>query len=198
MNFLAHAYLSFENPKILVGNMISDFVKGAQKMNFEKDVRHGIMLHREIDSFTDQHPATRKAKEIFRSDYRLYSGAIMDVIYDHYLANDADTGPANELHLFTRNVYATLEREYAALPPRFLHVLTYMKSENWLFHYKDQQGIRRSLEGMVRRAAYISDSSRAYELFLDNYHELEDYYKEFFPDVKQFAKQRMHELLNDH
>jgi hypothetical protein len=28
MNYLAHAYLSFNEPDILVGNLISDFVKG--------------------------------------------------------------------------------------------------------------------------------------------------------------------------
>jgi acyl carrier protein phosphodiesterase len=30
MNYLAHAYLSFGEPDILAGNMISDFVKGKK------------------------------------------------------------------------------------------------------------------------------------------------------------------------
>jgi acyl carrier protein phosphodiesterase len=33
MNYLAHAYLSFNDPEILVGNMISDFVKGKKKFD---------------------------------------------------------------------------------------------------------------------------------------------------------------------
>lgn len=34
MNYLAHAYLSFNDPEILVGNLISDFVKGKKKFDY--------------------------------------------------------------------------------------------------------------------------------------------------------------------
>lgn len=88
MNYLAHAYLSFNHPDILVGNMISDFVKGKKKFDFPQDIQKGIMLHRMVDTFTDTHEATKEAKEVFRPHYRLYSGAFVDVIYDHFLAAD--------------------------------------------------------------------------------------------------------------
>ena len=88
MNFLAHAYLSFDHPEILVGNLISDFVKGKKKFDYSEQVQHGIALHRAIDTFTDFHQATQIAKQVFRADYRLYSGAFMDIVYDHFLAND--------------------------------------------------------------------------------------------------------------
>jgi len=63
MNYLAHAYLSFNVPSILVGNMISDFVKGSSKLGYPVSIQKGIMLHRDIDAFTDTHPATAKAKD---------------------------------------------------------------------------------------------------------------------------------------
>ncbi|HZI00712.1 MAG TPA: DUF479 domain-containing protein, partial [Flavisolibacter sp.] len=88
MNYLAHAYLSFNEPEIVVGNMISDFVKGKSRFGYTVNIQKGIMLHRDIDQFTDTHPVIKKAKELFRSDYRLYSGAIVDVILDHFLAKD--------------------------------------------------------------------------------------------------------------
>src|SRR5438552_2946814 len=88
MNYLAHAYLSYNEPEILVGNMISDFVKGKQKYGYPVMIQKGIQLHRDIDMFTDNHPATAKAKDFFRSAYRLYSGPLLDIIYDHFLAND--------------------------------------------------------------------------------------------------------------
>jgi acyl carrier protein phosphodiesterase len=195
MNFLAHAYLSFQHPQILVGNMISDFVKGAAKNNYANDVRQGIMLHREIDSFTDVHPATKKAKEIFRPYYRLYSGALVDVLYDHFLANDKKIFDDTSLNLFTQNVYQVLEQHTAELPGRFVQVLAYMKMEDWLYNYKYDSGIERSLRGLVRRTAYLSESNTAYTLFLNNYTALQSCYEDFFPDVKQFAKQRFEELL---
>ena len=88
MNYLAHAYLSFEITDITVGNMISDFVKGKQKLDYPVAIQHGITLHRAIDSFTDSHAVTRQAKSFFKEDYGLYAGPLVDVVYDHFLAND--------------------------------------------------------------------------------------------------------------
>ena len=88
MNYLAHAYLSFEITDITVGNMISDFVKGKQKFDYPVAIQHGITLHRAIDSFTDSHAVTRQAKSFFKEAYGLYAGPLVDVVYDHFLAND--------------------------------------------------------------------------------------------------------------
>jgi len=195
MNYLAHAYLSFNEPHILVGNMISDFIKGRQKSLYAASVQKGIQLHRFIDAFTDDHPVTAKAKQIFRPAYRLYSGPLMDIVYDHFLASDENVFPNDSLLRFTNNVYQTLEDEAVHLPQRFLPVLTYMKMENWLYHYRTTDGIYKSLRGLIRRAAFISDSEPALELLLKHYDELRNYYEEFFPAVKQTTKQKLAELL---
>ena len=110
MNYLAHAYLSFNHPGLLVGNMISDFIKGKKKFDYPPEIQNGIALHRAIDEFTDGHPATKKAKEFFRPAYRLYSGAFVDVVYDHFLARDTNEfEDAESLQNFTLQSYATLE-----------------------------------------------------------------------------------------
>ncbi len=195
MNYLAHAYLSFSDPAILVGNMVSDFVKGRQKNSFNGKHLAGIYLHRAIDSFTDTHPATREAMEFFRADYRLYSGAIMDVIYDHLLATDEKEFPGQVLFDFSQEVYRQLEREAAHLPARFIPVFGYMRSQNWLYHYRTEDGLARSLGGLVHRAAYLSDSAPALRSFRRHKTALRDCYEKFFPDVKQFAKQKLGELV---
>lgn len=195
MNYLAHAYLSFNRPHVLVGNMISDFVKGGQKNGYAVSVQQGIVHHRAIDAFTDGHPATAKAKQLFRPQYRLYSGPLVDIVYDHFLANDEKEFPGASLLSFTKEVYQILEEEAAHLPLRFLPVFTYMKMENWLYNYRTLNGIEKSLRGLVRRAAFISDSTAAVELLHTHYNALRDCYAEFFPAVKQFAKQKADELL---
>ncbi len=197
MNYLAHAYLSYNKPFILVGNMISDFVKGRQKLGYAVNVQKGIELHRAIDSFTDSHPATAKAKEFFRPHYRLYSGPMVDIVYDHFLATDKTIFSDATLLQFTKNVYQTLEEEAVHLPPHFITVLTYMKTENWLYHYRTPEGIQKSLRGLVRRASFINDSTQAYALFLSHYNELKACYKDFFPDVKQMAKQALEKLSGE-
>ncbi|NTS39357.1 DUF479 domain-containing protein [Flavisolibacter sp. BT320] len=197
MNYLAHAYLSFNEPHLLVGNMISDFVKGGQKSGYTASVQKGIMLHRAIDNFTDTHPATAEAKEIFRPHFRLYSGPITDVLYDHFLATDESIFPGTSLHPFTQQVYQTLEEETVHLPPHFLPVLTYMKAENWLYHYRTTQGMRNSLAGLARRARYLTDSTKAFDLFLTHYDDLKACYAAFFPDVKKMAKQAVEQGLEE-
>jgi len=194
MNFLAHAYLSFNDPEILVGNMVSDFVKGSARFGFSGKIQNGIILHREIDNFTDLHPATKEAKQIFRPAYRLYSGAIMDVIYDHFLASDPGIFDDSSLRDFSKQTYLKLEQHAASLPNHFIHVLTYMKMEDWLYHYRFPEGIRKSLAGLIRRAVYLSESNTAFQLLQEHYSFLQSCYESFFPDVKEYAKQRFEVL----
>ena len=65
MNYLAHAYLSFERPAIIVGNLISNFVKGKKKFDYPVSIQQGMQLHRSIDQFTDAHAITKEAAAFF-------------------------------------------------------------------------------------------------------------------------------------
>jgi acyl carrier protein phosphodiesterase len=196
MNYLAHAYLSYNHPQVLVGNMISDFVKGKAQFRYERLIQVGIQLHRRIDSFTDDHEMTRQAKEFFRPYYRLYSGAIVDVLYDHFLANDVDIfNEGHPLQLFSQRTYQLLEEQAAHLPERFLLMLPYMKAQDWLANYQFRLGIERSLRGLIYRSAYLTDHQPAFALFNEHYAALQDYYYGFIGDVKNYAKQQMDSLL---
>ncbi|MCO5234950.1 MAG: ACP phosphodiesterase [Chitinophagaceae bacterium] len=187
MNYLAHAYLSFGHPEVLVGNMISDFVKGRKKENYATLIQKGILLHRSIDTFTDQHVATRTAKQYFRPYYRLYAGAFVDIVYDHFLARDAKAFPGEQLMAFSGQTYAQLDLYQAVLPERFSFMLPYMKAQNWLYNYQYRWGIQNSFAGLVRRAAYMTESAPAFEAFESHYKQLQECYDAFFPDVEQMA-----------
>lgn len=196
MNYLAHAYLSFEQPEILAGNIISDFVKGKTKFDYPSGIQNGITLHRAIDEFTDAHPVTKKAATFFRPAYRLYSGAFIDVVYDHFLALDKNEfKAADDLQKFTDNVYKTLEEKISLLPLKFQKIFPYMKQHNWLFNYQYRAGIEMSFGGLVRRAAYMHESETAFAIFNKNYDELQDCYSIFFPSLKKFAAHYLDELL---
>ena len=187
MNYLAHAYLSFSDNEILAGNMISDFVKGKTRYDYPAGIQEGITLHREIDRFTDDHPAVKKAKEIFRPAYRLYSGAITDVVFDHFLAIDESLFREKSLEEFTKETYEKLAMFSAHFPEKFAAMFPYMKMQNWLFNYSKKWGIEKSLGGLVRRSAYMKESETAFSLFNENYTELSVIFKTFFPDVKNLA-----------
>ena len=197
MNYLAHAYLSFNEPEILAGNMISDFVKGKKKFDYSLTIQQGIALHRAIDQFTDLHPVTQEAKSYFKKDYRLYSGAFVDVVFDHFLANDKNEfSNDKELDSFCQSTYHNLQNNSSVFPEKFLQMLPYMKKQNWLFHYGSREGIEKSFGGLVRRGVYLSESAIAFSIFNNYYQELEKCYQLFFPEIKKFSAQYVSELNN--
>lgn len=177
--------------------MISDFVKGKKKYDYPQGIQKGIELHRAIDAFTDAHEATRIAKEIFRPDYRLYSGAFVDVVYDFFLANDADVFTDASLLDFTQTTYLLLEQNSKWFPEKFAGMFRYMKSQNWLYNYRQPHGIEKSFGGLVRRANYLKESETAFRLFTENRGLLQQQYDFFSADIKQFAQKRFQSLLND-
>jgi len=190
MNYLAHAYLSFNNADVLVGNMISDFIKGKKRFDFSGHIQNGIMLHRSIDAFTDEHIATKQAKQFFKPVVGLYAGAFIDVVYDHFLANDKTQFDDEGLLKFSSSVYTTLENYKNILPEKFAYMLPYMRSENWLYNYRTLNGTGKSFGGLMRRAKYLDNNNLPFERFQKNYNELNHYYNVFFPDVKQFAYEK--------
>ncbi|MBA2249361.1 MAG: DUF479 domain-containing protein [Chitinophagaceae bacterium] len=197
MNYLAHAYLSFHQPEILVGNMISDHVKGKKKFDYSAGVQKGISLHRAIDEFTDNHPATHFAKQYYRPAYRLYAGAFIDVVYDYFLACDNNVFPTeNVLEDFAREVYQVLEDHYSVLPERFQKMFPYMKKHDWLYNYRLKEGLEKSFGGLVYRAAYLHDSATAFDIFNTNYPALKKAYESFFPDLKIYSLDRLDNLMH--
>lgn len=195
MNFLAHAYLSFQQPELLLGNMISDFVKGKTQYQYPPQVQLGITLHRSIDHFTDHHPATRAIKTLFRNDYRLYGGAFADIIYDHFLALDHTRFPEGSLMEFSQWVYGTLSDFEPLFPERFSRMFPFMKRDNWLYHYREISGIEKSFGGLVYRAKYLAESTTACKLFEKHYSLCGECYQQFFPELVTHTQATYHLLV---
>lgn len=192
MNYLAHAYLSFGDTDILTGNMISDFIKGKKKFDFPARIQEGIMLHRKIDEYTDTHPATKQAKEYLKTSAGPYAGSFVDIIYDHFLALDPYEFEEGQLAVFAQNTYRQLELSENIIPEKYRPFFFYMRTQNWLLHYRSTEGIHNSFKGLCRRARYIDDPEPVFRAFLENYEALKIAYEYFFPHVKTFA---YHELL---
>jgi acyl carrier protein phosphodiesterase len=196
MNYLAHAYLSFNHPEILVGNMISEYIKGRKQFDYPAAVQKGIRLHRAIDNYTDAHAATHELKSFFRPQYRLYSGALADVVYDHFLANDIhEFGTRAVLKQFAAGTYQMLEPFFELFPLPFQKMFPHMKSHDWLYNYRYMDAIEKSFGGVARRAAYLTETKIAFDLFNTHYTAMQVCYAAFFPDVKKFAAGQLDDLL---
>lgn len=193
MNYLGHAFLSFGDEEILTGNMIGDYVKGKKALELiPEKIKQGVLLHRKIDAFTDQHPATLRAKIWFKQDYGLYSGAILDSLFDHFLANDPKYFLSEaDLKTFSDNTYSKLESQQAHFPEPFLRFFPHMKEHDWLFNYRNLMGMKKSLEGLKRRALYLPEIDKAYKIFIAQYYQLAQCYYELMDDLYPYVREHM-------
>ena len=196
MNFLAHAVLSFENPELMVGNFIADFVKGNDYLEYPEPIRKGILLHREIDQYTDQHPRVRISKSKLHDRYSHYSGVIVDMYYDHFLAANFFKFHSTDLRLFTQSVYDTMNTHQESLPEKASKMLYYMSKGNWLFSYATIPGIERALNGLSQRTKFNSGMEFAGESLRQNYRSFYQDFMIFFPKVMSFARHEIMEYDN--
>jgi acyl carrier protein phosphodiesterase len=193
MNYLGHAYLSFGDAEILTGNMIGDHVKGRLALdNYSPGIKKGLLLHRKIDEYSDNHPATKRAKLFFREDYGLYSGAIMDTLYDHFLASDPKMfRDEATLLAFTQQTFAQLEANKGVFPEKFAKYFPHMVEHNWLYGYRNLKGMEKALGGLNRRALYMPPPQKAYEIFVTNFYQLNQCYYEIIDDLISFVKNEL-------
>jgi acyl carrier protein phosphodiesterase len=190
MNFLAHLYLSGTRPKVMVGNFVGDFVKGRDFLTrYESDIVMGIELHRSIDHFTDTHKIVQQSKKRISGKYRHYSGVIVDVFYDHFLASTWSTWHSMPLAEFAQYAYEHLRKAEAILPEEVSHMLPYMIKGNWLVGYSKVEGVHRALSGMASRTPYESKMEQASVDLQEHYELFAADFAAFFPQLKEFAEE---------
>jgi acyl carrier protein phosphodiesterase len=194
MNFLAHLSLSGDNPKIMVGNFIGDFVKGrAMLKTFDAGIARGIELHRGIDHFTDSHNVVQQSKNRLRLKYNHYSGVIVDMFYDHLLAANWNNYYPDSLSTFASNAYKIIQNHHSVLPEKAQQVLPYIIQGNWLVGYSAVEGIHRALSGMARRSKHESKMEQASEDLKLYYEDFNREFKEFFPDLQRWCNEWLKE-----
>jgi len=148
VNFLAHTYLSGCNEEIIVGNFMGDYVKGRGYVLFPEDVKKGILIHRDIDTFTDMHMITRRSKQLVATRYSKYAGIIIDIFYDHFLASLWDDYSTLPLSEFVNRTYDLLKRNYQVLPEAIKRWFPTFLENNWMMAYTTVDGIELVLERM--------------------------------------------------
>lgn len=196
MNFLAHAHLSGDNNDILFGNFIADSVKGNSYNRYRKDIATGILLHREIDSFTDGHPITKRSREQVRNHFGKFSGIVVDIYYDHFLARNWQNYCNTELSVFTSEIYRIISRRFLLMPPRVKRILPFMIGQNWLTGYANLNDLARVFRGMDRRTNHISGMDNAIYVLKENYNQINEDFEEFYPLLEEYSKNVLANLTN--
>lgn len=187
MNFLAHIFLSGDDDQLMIGNFIADFVKGNKKDNYPEGIKKGIELHRAIDDYTDHHPITGDSKARLRPKYPKYSGVIVDLYYDHFLAKNFEMYSKIALPEYAQNVYAILSDNQSIMPDKIKKFLPYMIEKDWLTNYATLEGIGRTLTGLSKRVSFENKMDESIHDLKTDYAIYKHEFYRFFPQLITFA-----------
>lgn len=183
MNFLAHISLSPHRSTEQVGNFLGDFIRGSELQSFESEIVKGVQVHRFIDEYTDNHPVVEDLRETLRSDFRKFAGVVIDVYFDHFLANNWSDYRDDHLPTFADEFYDHLGSFKDVLPLGAERFYGYMTSNKVLTAYGEVEGIGRVLRGMSNRTSFESGMERGAEVLERDYHALSSAFDAFYPDL---------------
>lgn len=194
MNFLAHIYLSGDNDLIKIGNFMADGIHGKNFDIFPKDIQKGIILHRAIDTFTDAHPIFRQSTKRLHPNYHHYSGIIVDIFYDHFLAKNWNIYSDEKLDSFTQHFYQSLTDNYDVLTLKTQKLLPTLMAQNWLLTYQTIEGIEFILEKMDQRMKRDSIMRFSITELRIYYDEFENEFTTFFQELMDYSNQKIGDL----
>lgn len=190
MNFLAHTYLSGNNEEIIVGNFMGDYVKGRNYISFSEQVKKGILIHRDIDYFTDMHEVTRQGKQRLASRYHKYAGIITDIFYDHFLASLWDSYSSIPLKDYVNRTYDLLKRNYQVLPAAIKMWFPTFLENNWMMAYARVEGIGLVLDRMSANTSLPDHTEFAIEVLRSQYGAFQDDFLVLFPAIIAFLEEK--------
>ena len=188
MNYLAHLLLADGTSETLVGGLLGDFAKGLDVSSLPAAVRAALLQHRRIDAFTDAHPLVRRSRARVSREFSRFSGILVDVFYDHFLALRWPDHMPEPLSAFAARVYAALREHERLLPLRLSRVLPRMASEDWLSGYAEIENVGHALAGLERRFSRPTGLSRALVELTRNHDAMHADFADFFPQLREYAK----------
>ncbi|WP_338378236.1 acyl carrier protein phosphodiesterase [uncultured Flavobacterium sp.] len=194
MNFLAHIYLSDNNDFIKIGNFMADGIRGNDYLNYPDEIKKGIILHRYIDTFTDANETFRISKHRLHERYGHYSGVIVDILYDHFLAKNWNKYSDESLTSFVFRFYQLLQDNYDVLSPKTKRILPVMIEQNWLKSYATIEGISKILYQMDYRTKFKSKMQFAVEELETFYSDFDNEFTLFFEELRNHVKEKLIEL----
>jgi len=188
MNYLSHIYLSGDSEEVKLGNFIGDFVKGQQFQKYPPNVAKGILLHRQIDYFTDTHSIVNECIVKLRPGFGKYSGIIIDIFFDHFLAVNWHHYSIEKLPSFTKRFHAVLLSNFFQLPSQVKMFLPFLIQNKRLQSYGSLEGIEKTLGIMVQHSSLPSEVEFAMKILGEEYQFFNTSFNQFFPEIISFVE----------
>jgi acyl carrier protein phosphodiesterase len=192
MNWLAHLLLSEPNVEIRLGNLLADIVKGEARQDLNSQIQRGIACHQVIDRFTDSHIVVQRSKQRINSTYRRFSGVLVDIFYDHFLAKNWSQYSQVSLDQFTAEIYSSFRAYQGQIPLIVKEVIGRVAAEDWLGSYRTVSGVEVTLlrisRRLSRRRNRLLSLTPAINELISHYDALEYDFQEFFPQLSSHVQ----------
>lgn len=196
MNYLAHIFLSGNDHKLQLGNFIGDFVKGRKFEEYPDRIKKGIILHREIDSYTDNHPIFHETVSLLRPTFGRYSGIMADMYFDYCLATDFKSySPTQSLDSLSRSFYLICICNYKILPDKVKSFILHFITTNRLKKYASIEGLEDSLRIMSEKKSSAINPELTIDFLTHNEPMIRDKFDQFMPEVIDFSKSHIKENI---
>ncbi len=188
MNFVAHCFLAQGNSHSLVGNLLGDFCKGVNTNALAPNIYLGLMNHRAVDKFTDQHCEVLQAKHYFSAHRRRFSGIAIDVLFDYFLIKHWSQFCEICFDDFKRRTYQCLIDSLSLMPHQMANVMQRVVSQDWFASYQCKEGVGLALDRIASRIRFKNQFSGALEDIELHFEELEIAFSRFFPQLQFHIK----------
>jgi acyl carrier protein phosphodiesterase len=167
----------------MLGNLLADFVKGNGEVKFPEEVVEGIRNHREVDTYTDSNDIVSLSRKLISKSRCLYSGVIIDVVYDHFLSRNWGLYSSTGLDEFIGTVYENLSNRTVRIPQIAGLIVKKMIKEDWLRSYKTMEGIDKTFKRISKRMRGENNLWTAVDELEVNNDSLNTHFLHFFPQL---------------
>jgi acyl carrier protein phosphodiesterase len=161
-------------------------------------ITDGILLHREIDRYTDTYPLVKAGQSYLRPNFGHYSTVITDIFFDYFLGKNWAKFSDQPLENFTESTFLMLEKNAKYFPERFSKMFYWMRKDNWLLQYGTLEGIKMSLTGLSKRTTFDSKMEVAHLALIEREEEFELIFFAFFKDLETFTLAKLKEIKMQH
>jgi acyl carrier protein phosphodiesterase len=172
LNYLAHLALAAPDEELMVGGFLGDFLKGPVAQSWEPGIRRGVNLHRAIDAYSDRHAQLAETREILPDEWRRFSGILLDMLTDHYLASHWSEFHTLPLEEFIRQSEQTLLVHVHLFPDTASQAMERIYRYRWLQRYADIDFTLAALSRIGKRMRFDNPLHRCGNLVPQYYAEL--------------------------
>lgn len=199
MNYLAHVFLSGDDPEILIGNLMEDFTKGRieheRNDHLSRKVKLGLELHRLIDTHMDSSEILKTGKQFFYKDFGKYTPAVMDILFDYFLTKNWEVYTDQDFEEFRQLAYKSLSGYSGTLPLPMQKMIHSMVAHDWLNSYGDYESLNYIMERFTHKVGNNLDFTLTIPILKENEEELNRIFHLFFPEMMDICDNFLQEKL---